>query len=238
MCILQERLSVEIITCNPAFRDTVRPVADRLRMDVRRANMLAIVDDDDTSRSLVMTERLRAHYPEMKSVIVLGGGHAGPSMLYRDASIVAAGPDLSETLYHAARLSLDGLVVRPPEKLCLGQRDEIRARAAEGYRDEGDFRRIETLSPMERKVLRYLAEALSNKEIGRCLDISDNTVRIHMRSIFLKLGTQNRTQAALIATRYRHTQVLDDHTDEHEPEATITPFPHGARTAIVHAVRT
>ena len=57
----------------------------------------------------------------------------------------------------------------------------------------------EKLSPREMQVLRGLTEGKSNKEIARDLDISEPTVKLHMKTLYRKLGASNRTQAALIA---------------------------------------
>ncbi len=55
------------------------------------------------------------------------------------------------------------------------------------------------LSPRELDVLRLLAEGLSNREIGDTLMISTNTAANHVRSILMKTGATNRTQAAVQA---------------------------------------
>ncbi|UYV36405.1 response regulator transcription factor [Rhodobacteraceae bacterium D3-12] len=57
----------------------------------------------------------------------------------------------------------------------------------------------EKLSPRELQVLEGLTEGKSNKEIARDLDIQEPTVKLHMKTLYRKLGAANRTQAALIA---------------------------------------
>ena len=57
----------------------------------------------------------------------------------------------------------------------------------------------EKLSPRELQVLKGLTEGKSNKEIGRDLDITEPTVKLHMKTLYRKVGVSNRTQAALIA---------------------------------------
>jgi DNA-binding CsgD family transcriptional regulator len=54
----------------------------------------------------------------------------------------------------------------------------------------------EELTPRETEVLRMLAEGLSNREIASILGISEHTVKFHITSIFGKLGTSTRTEAA------------------------------------------
>ncbi len=55
------------------------------------------------------------------------------------------------------------------------------------------------LSARELEILKLLAKGLTNKEIGRILGISDNTVRNHVNSIIDKLEVSDRTEAATTA---------------------------------------
>ncbi len=57
----------------------------------------------------------------------------------------------------------------------------------------------ERLTTRELQVLKGLTEGKSNKEIGRDLDIQEPTVKLHMKTLYRKLGAANRTQAAMIA---------------------------------------
>jgi DNA-binding NarL/FixJ family response regulator len=61
---------------------------------------------------------------------------------------------------------------------------------------------FETLTLREIEVLAMLADGLGNKEIARQLDISDNTVKFHLSSIFGKLGATNRTEAVMLGMRH------------------------------------
>lgn len=74
-----------------------------------------------------------------------------------------------------------------------------------------EFRRlVQVVEPMEDSqrldegemaLLRLVAEGLDNKEMGRQLHLSPQTVANRMRQIYRKLGVGNRTQAALYAVR-------------------------------------
>ncbi|MCC1493852.1 response regulator transcription factor [Cognatishimia sp. F0-27] len=57
----------------------------------------------------------------------------------------------------------------------------------------------EKLTAREMQVLEGLTKGLSNKEIARELDIQEPTVKLHMKTLYRKVGASNRTQAALIA---------------------------------------
>ena len=52
----------------------------------------------------------------------------------------------------------------------------------------------------ELEVMSCLKEGQSNKSIARKLMICEGTVKLHVRRIMKKLGVENRTQAALVAT--------------------------------------
>ena len=57
----------------------------------------------------------------------------------------------------------------------------------------------EKLTERELQVLEGLTQGKSNKEIARDLDIQEPTVKLHMKTLYRKVGASNRTQAALIA---------------------------------------
>ena len=55
------------------------------------------------------------------------------------------------------------------------------------------------LSGREMQVLEGLSEGKSNKEIARDLGLSEPTIKLHVKTLYRKIGAFNRTQAALIA---------------------------------------
>jgi DNA-binding NarL/FixJ family response regulator len=57
------------------------------------------------------------------------------------------------------------------------------------------------LSEREAAVLEAVARGLSNREIGRQLWISEQTVKFHLRNVYRKLGISSRTEAARYAYR-------------------------------------
>jgi two-component system NarL family response regulator len=57
------------------------------------------------------------------------------------------------------------------------------------------------LSPRELQVLRRLAAGDSNKEIGQMLQITEHTVKAHVKSLLAKLGATGRTEAIAIAIK-------------------------------------
>jgi DNA-binding NarL/FixJ family response regulator len=57
------------------------------------------------------------------------------------------------------------------------------------------------LTERELSVLRLVAEGLSNKQIGRKLNLTEGTVKGYVSQILAKLQLADRTQAALYAVR-------------------------------------
>ena len=57
------------------------------------------------------------------------------------------------------------------------------------------------LSDREIEILKLVATGVSNKEIAYQLGISPNTVKVHLRNVFTKIGASSRTEAAFTAVR-------------------------------------
>jgi len=55
------------------------------------------------------------------------------------------------------------------------------------------------LSERERQVIHLVGEGLSNKEVGRQLNLSCGTIKVHLHRIYQKLAIHNRTALALLA---------------------------------------
>ena len=59
--------------------------------------------------------------------------------------------------------------------------------------------RVTKLSPRETVILQSLMGGDANKVIARRLDITESTIKVHVKSILRKIGAANRTQAAMWA---------------------------------------
>jgi DNA-binding NarL/FixJ family response regulator len=59
-----------------------------------------------------------------------------------------------------------------------------------------------SLTDREREVLALIAAGRSNREIARSLAVAEKTVKTHVSNVLMKLGVQDRTQAALYAVRH------------------------------------
>ncbi|MBC8518944.1 MAG: response regulator [Gammaproteobacteria bacterium] len=100
-----------------------------------------------------------------------------------------------EELVSSLERALNGEVVVAPSMTPL------LARVAQGEilktHQRDDLKAL--LTPREYEILLHLAEGQSNKVIGRELDISDGTVKLHVKSILRKLDVHSRVEAAVIA---------------------------------------
>jgi two-component system nitrate/nitrite response regulator NarL len=68
---------------------------------------------------------------------------------------------------------------------------------------------LDTLTQREREILSHLARGESNKAIARQLDISYDTVKLHVRHILAKLNLSSRVEAAVFAVEHRLSPGLD-----------------------------
>lgn len=87
-----------------------------------------------------------------------------------------------------------------------GKGSEFSALAGElsdrlAFHDASDPVVVDELSPRELSVLRYLPTMLTNREIAAELDVSVNTVKTHVKSIYLKVGARDRRDAVRRARR-------------------------------------
>jgi DNA-binding NarL/FixJ family response regulator len=60
---------------------------------------------------------------------------------------------------------------------------------------------VDPLTERERQVLQLTAQGLANKQIAAELDISENTVKFHLSSLYAKLGVTSRTEAVRAGVR-------------------------------------
>lgn len=91
------------------------------------------------------------------------------------------------TLVNALQIILAGEIYVPPALM-----------SAQASRGKSEARSV-PLAERQMDVLKALAEGLTNKEIARRLGIAEITVKVHLQSIYRKLGVSNRTEALAAA---------------------------------------
>jgi len=65
---------------------------------------------------------------------------------------------------------------------------------------------VASLTERERQVLDHVARGQSNKVIAKVLDISHNTVKMHVRHIMDKLNLHSRVEAAVFSFEYSNSR--------------------------------
>ena len=114
--------------------------------------------------------------------------------------------DTEEDIYRAIEEGALGYVMKesPIETIVAA----IRAALAGDVFMTDDVRRIyETrkcakgLSPRESEVLKLVAGGCGNREIAAKLGISENSIKMHLKRVFFKLGASDRTEAVSLASK-------------------------------------
>lgn len=135
-------------------------------------------------------KRLRAAYPDLAIAVTSGVAKTRDVKTVLDLGAHGFLPKtLTGSAYAGAlRVIAEGGTYVPVETM-----QALAAEAAD--------RKInaEGLTPREMEVLEGIADGKPNKQIARDLEIHEVTVKLHARSIFKKIGVQNRSQAAVVA---------------------------------------
>jgi len=92
--------------------------------------------------------------------------------------------------------------VPPFEKAVLASAVEL----AEESDDQGDSEQKSQLTVREAAILNALVQGAPNKVIACRLNITEATVKVHVKAIFRKIQAKNRTQAAIWALHHRALQ--------------------------------
>lgn len=108
-----------------------------------------------------------------------------------------------ESIQTALGLSAEGFVLKTesPKQTIeairqVAQGRLVFPRAAQRWLMNQKSEQETSLSAREREVLALMAQGKTNPEIAHAINVSENTVRFHLKNIFSKLGVSNRTEAA------------------------------------------
>lgn len=144
---------------------------------------------------------LRESYPDTKVVVITGDSSRGSILDCLAAGIhgyvLKSGP--VESTVQAIRTVLGGELYIAPALANVGAAQL--ARSEQGGAGTGAD--TPHFTPRQLDVLHLLGEGHSTKEIARRLDLGIGTVKIHLAAIFQKLNARNRTEAAVLAARFR-----------------------------------
>jgi len=194
-------------------------IADRRRLIAEALAALVGALEGFTVASVVAGDdclaAITVHKPD---VALVGVGRDRDGMVELVRSMSALAPDLQIVLVAEAlepelvRLVMDhhlsGLLLTDASGPDIaGSLDQVAHGHAilpggwrQALREERDDA-IHSLSERQREVLTLLADGYSYEEIAARLFITVNTVKFHVRSIFLRLGVRNRMAAARLLTK-------------------------------------
>lgn len=180
---------IEVVGQAATGKETVK-LAEQLKPDVVLLD-IRMPDGDGLST----LEKLRQKVPSTKVVML---------STYDNPTYVARGVALGAADFVLKGATREAII------------ETIKAAAAgESPSRSGELRRVAStmkirqvvdddevpLTQRETQVLRHVALGLSNKEIGRSLEISVETVKEHVQNILRKIAVNDRTQAAVWAVR-------------------------------------
>ena len=144
---------------------------------------------------LATLEKLRAKVPESK--VVMLSTYDNPTYVARAVALGAA----DYALKGSPRDDLIATITAAAAGESPSPRGELKKVAStmkiRQLIDDDDV----PLTQRETQVLRHVALGLSNKEIGKSLEISVETVKEHVQNILRKIAVSDRTQAAVWAVR-------------------------------------
>jgi two-component system nitrate/nitrite response regulator NarL len=175
-------------------------IADALPAITSLQPTLVLVDPPDDAEALTeRIGRIRAAASGVRIVVLTEAIEAN-----RLAGALSAGVDgyllknmSADALHHSLRLVLLGEKVFPTDLARLLTEGKIVS--LNDFGQVGDFC---GLSDREMQILGCLLDGASNKQIAYALELSDGTVKVHLKAILKKIGAQNRTQAAIWALNH------------------------------------
>lgn len=162
--------------------DSAVELITRTRPDVVLLDVEIVGDEVTTT-----VERLRRLVPATQIVIL--SMYDGPYLLQRLLALGIRGY-LLKTASRQELISTVRSAHVDDGRIILGVSHESLAQLNGG--PGGGARQI---SPRERDVLQFVAQALSNSQIARRLNLTETTVKRHLSNIFTKLGAVSRIDA-------------------------------------------
>jgi len=152
------------------------------------------------ARQLAQVRALRALVRQQRGELHLALAALGAALDYAMLEhawhvVVSAGRPM-RTLLHLAQQDGAFMGVDPRRRGAVHHL--LQLIGADQAQDAGDDM---TLNAREAEVLRELCRGLSNKEIGRLMNLSENTVKFHLKRVYRKLGVDSRGEAVAVAIK-------------------------------------
>jgi NarL family two-component system response regulator LiaR len=214
--VVRDAIKVLIVDDHPVFRDglrqclearkTVRVLAtagggDQMWRAFRAHGRPQIVLMDvelPGEGGIELTRTLHEKHPEIRVVMLTA--YSDSERVFAALKAGAVGYLLKNVSPDEIRATVERAAAGEP--MLSGEiagrvlREFERERAEERFREQ-----LDALTAREEEILKLLATGESNREIGKRLFISEQTVKNHVASIFRKLQVNDRTKAALLAVK-------------------------------------
>ena len=168
-----------------AVEQTMRHQPDVVLMDIR-------MPEGD---GLAALEKIRKEKPDVR--IVMLSTYDNPTYVARAVALGACDYVLKGSPREDIIATIQAAGAGESPSRCGELRRIAAAMKVRQVLDDDDV----PLTQRETQVLRHVALGLSNKEIGRSLEISVETVKEHVQNILRKIAVSDRTQAAVWAVR-------------------------------------
>lgn len=160
---------------------------------------IVVLDARLGEEGAALVDRLRQQQPRLP-IVVLGGGAGADAPDWAERRVATfLNPDGSAADIIVAVLQAARAGSEPPRSLPDLALPGVAAFSA----TEPAGSNLSVLTPREEVVLRMAAEGLANKEIARCLKISESTVKNHMHNVLDKMGARRRGEAVARFQRER-----------------------------------
>jgi two-component system nitrate/nitrite response regulator NarL len=222
----------------------VPPVAPLPALSEQDSPLLII--GSDVEEAIAQIGETRRFYPMARLVLMLDdmSKERVISAIRCGARTVIGKHTSCEALIGTLKLVLDGATVLPSSVLDTFLDDQDTAPMAVAcFNGAPKIATVETsevswhqgsgLTTRETGVLHWLRDGLPNKEIARRMEITEATVKVHVKAILRKTRMKNRTQVAMWASRLEPTRLAAsanqhdasaaDREDGHE--TVVKPFP-------------
>ena len=189
-----QRIFAEAVVDQVSSLDELRALADGAgaRFD------LFLVDFHMPGMSIDAMARLVKSFPATPVAMISGTAQRSEIRAAMQAGARGFIPKTAtgDYLAHALKLLLAGGTSMPTEVLLADD-----TAAPQPQANEAGAAWIALLTAREQEVLRGVARGLSNKEIGRELNLAEVTIKLHLRGVFRKMGARSRSDAAVMATK-------------------------------------
>jgi two-component system NarL family response regulator len=110
--------------------------------------------------------------------------------------VMFASDALEADIHRARKAGACGFLVKTlPREAIIQALLDVHLRGVCHPYDREAAARLEPLTDREMEVLEELRRGLTSAEIGRVLDLSEHTIKTHLKNIFTKLHAADRTEA-------------------------------------------